>query len=66
MTRERPLPGERALRLEPTNHFTDNAHSNFPRCPGTSIYRVKADTVWLVAVWHGAQLPAEPGDVERG
>ena len=28
-------------------------------------YRVKADTVWVVAVWHGAQIPGEPGDVER-
>ena len=23
-------------------------------------YRVKADRVWVVAVWHGAQLPDEP------
>ena len=29
-------------------------------------YRVKAETVWIVAVWHGAQLPDEPGEVERG
>jgi plasmid stabilization system protein ParE len=28
-------------------------------------YRVKADTVWVVAVWHGAQLPGEPDDVGR-
>jgi plasmid stabilization system protein ParE len=23
-------------------------------------YRVKDDVVWIVAVWHGAQLPYEP------
>ena len=23
-------------------------------------YRVKEKTVWIVAVWHGAQLPEEP------
>lgn len=25
-------------------------------------YRVDGDTVWIVAVWHGAQLPEEPND----
>jgi plasmid stabilization system protein ParE len=24
-------------------------------------YRTKGNTVWIVAVWHGAQLPNEPG-----
>lgn len=23
-------------------------------------YKVRADAVWIVAVWHGAQLPKEP------
>jgi plasmid stabilization system protein ParE len=23
-------------------------------------YRVEGDTAWIVAVWHGAQLPEEP------
>lgn len=23
-------------------------------------YKIKADVVWIVAVWHGAQLPKEP------
>jgi plasmid stabilization system protein ParE len=23
-------------------------------------YKIKADVVWIVAVWHGAQLPNEP------
>jgi toxin ParE1/3/4 len=23
-------------------------------------YRIKEDSIWIVAVWHGAHLPAEP------
>jgi toxin ParE1/3/4 len=34
--------------------------------PYRFFYRVKADTVWVVAVWHGAQLPGEPDEVLRG
>ena len=34
--------------------------------PYRFFYRVKSDTVWVVAVWHGAQLPEEPDVVERG
>jgi plasmid stabilization system protein ParE len=28
--------------------------------PYRFFYRVKGETVWIVAVWHGAQLPYEP------
>jgi len=28
--------------------------------PYRFFYRVKGKTVWIVAVWHGAQLPEEP------
>jgi toxin ParE1/3/4 len=28
--------------------------------PYRFFYRVKDQTVWIVAVWHGAQLPHEP------
>ena len=28
--------------------------------PYRFFYRVKDETVWIVAVWHGAQLPNEP------
>ena len=28
--------------------------------PYRFFYRVKDDIVWIVAVWHGAQLPEEP------
>jgi toxin ParE1/3/4 len=29
--------------------------------PYRFFYRVKGEVVWIVAVWHGAQLPYEPG-----
>jgi len=29
--------------------------------PYRFFYRIKGDVVWIVAVWHGAQLPKEPG-----
>ena len=28
--------------------------------PYRFFYKVKVDVVWIVAVWHGAQLPKEP------
>jgi toxin ParE1/3/4 len=28
--------------------------------PYRFFYRIKVDVVWIVAVWHGAQLPEEP------
>ncbi len=28
--------------------------------PYRFFYRVKEDVVWIVAVWHGAQIPEEP------
>lgn len=28
--------------------------------PYRFFYRVRDETVWIVAVWHGAQLPEEP------
>lgn len=28
--------------------------------PYRFFYRVKDNTIWIVAVWHGAQLPDEP------
>jgi toxin ParE1/3/4 len=30
--------------------------------PYRFFYRVKEKTVWIVAVWHGAQLPDEPNE----
>lgn len=56
--------------------FPDSGHSlpEFPELPFRETIvapyhffcRVKADTIWIVAVWHGAQLPDEPDDLERG
>ena len=36
--------------------------------PYRFFYSVKVKTVWIVAVWHGAQLPDEPDDpnIQRG
>jgi len=28
-------------------------------------YRIKGKTIWIVAVWHGAQLPEEPHEAEN-
>lgn len=28
--------------------------------PYRFFYRVKGEVIWIVAVWHGAQLPKEP------
>jgi plasmid stabilization system protein ParE len=33
--------------------------------PYRFFYRTKDKTVWIVAVWHGAQLPEEPHEVEN-
>ncbi len=30
--------------------------------PYRFFYRVKDDVVWIVAVWHGAQIPEEPSE----
>ena len=32
--------------------------------PYRFFYRVKGKVVWIVAVWHGAQIPNVPEDVE--
>ncbi|MBI5232909.1 MAG: type II toxin-antitoxin system RelE/ParE family toxin [Deltaproteobacteria bacterium] len=32
--------------------------------PYRFFYSIKADIVWIVAVWHGAQLLKEPNDTE--
>ncbi|MBI4543772.1 MAG: type II toxin-antitoxin system RelE/ParE family toxin [Gemmatimonadetes bacterium] len=34
--------------------------------PYRFFYGVAEDTVWIVGVWHGAQLPAEPGNPQGG
>lgn len=41
--------------------FPDLPHRELILAPYRFFYRVADDTVWVVAVWHGAQLPREPG-----
>ncbi|TRO83880.1 type II toxin-antitoxin system RelE/ParE family toxin [Desulfuromonas acetexigens] len=31
--------------------------------PYRFFYRVKDDVVWVVAVWHGAQIPEDPSEI---
>jgi plasmid stabilization system protein ParE len=45
--------------------FPDLPHRELILAPYRFFYRVKGKTVWVVAVWHGAQLPGEPTG-ERG
>ena len=45
--------------------FPDLPHRELIIAPYRFFYRVKGKTVWVVAVWHGAQLPGEPPG-ERG
>jgi hypothetical protein len=33
--------------------------------PYRFFYRVKENVVWIVAVWHGAQLPDRPAEDEQ-
>jgi plasmid stabilization system protein ParE len=59
---------ERALRrLEryPTSgraipEFPDLPHREVVVPPYRLFYRVEGKTVWIVAVWHGARIPARP------
>ena len=46
--------------------FPDLPYREVIVSPYRFFYRLKGDTVWVVAVWHGAQLPDEPAEVERG
>lgn len=51
-----------------------NAIPEFPELPRRELpvppyrffHRVVADTVWIVAVWHGRQLPGSPEGVPQG
>jgi toxin ParE1/3/4 len=45
--------------------FPDLAFREVVLAPYRFFYRVKEDTAWVVAVWHSAQIPGEPGDGER-
>jgi plasmid stabilization system protein ParE len=42
--------------------FPDLPYRELIAAPYRLFYRVHGDSVWVVAVWHGAQIPAEPDD----
>jgi plasmid stabilization system protein ParE len=44
--------------------FPNLPHRELIVRPYRFFYRVKGSTVWVVAVWHGAQLPDEPSRPE--
>jgi plasmid stabilization system protein ParE len=59
---------ERVLRRLGTHPQSGRPLPEFPDLPFREVlvppyrffYRVERKTVWIVAVWHGAQLPGEP------
>jgi len=40
--------------------FPDLPHKEVIISPYRFFYRIEGKTVWVVGVWHGAQLPHEP------
>ncbi len=42
--------------------FPDLPHREVIVSPYRFFYRVVDETVWIVAVWHGAQLPRKPDE----
>jgi toxin ParE1/3/4 len=60
LSRLRRLP--RSGRVLP--EFPDLPFREVVVTPYRFFYRTKGQVVWIVAVWHGAQLPEEPHEVE--
>lgn len=44
----------------PIPEFPDLPYREVLVTPYRFFYRVKDNTVWIVAVWHGAQIPLQP------
>lgn len=42
--------------------FPELLHREVIVNPYRFFYRISGDIVWIVAVWHGARLPAPPAD----
>ena len=40
--------------------FPDFPHREVIVPPYRFFYRIQGETVWIVAVWHGSQIPEEP------
>ncbi len=61
---------EKVLRRLETFPSSGRKIPEFPHLPHREVivrplrffYRVAGETVWIVAVWHGAQIPREPGE----
>jgi len=45
-----------------TPEFPDLPYREVIVSPYRLFYRIKGETIWIVAVWHGAQLPKEPNE----
>jgi toxin ParE1/3/4 len=41
--------------------FPESSHRQLIIDPYRFFYRVDGETVWIVAVWHGKQIPTQPG-----
>ncbi len=60
---------EKILRRLETHPESGRKIPEFPELPHREVivkpyrffYRIERKTVWIVAVWHGAQLPEGPG-----
>jgi toxin ParE1/3/4 len=46
----------------PLPEFPDLPFREMIVSPYRFFYRVKGKTVWIIAAWHGAQLPEEPNE----
>ncbi|ALC15789.1 plasmid stabilization system protein ParE [Desulfuromonas soudanensis] len=42
--------------------FSDSHFREIIVTPYRFFYRIKKDVVWVVAVWHGAQIPEDPSE----
>lgn len=58
LTRLRDFPESGRILPE----FPDLSFREVIVAPYRFFYRIKGETVWIIAVWHGAQLPEEPAD----
>ena len=46
--------------------YPDLPHRELPVPPYRFFHRVVDDTLWITAVWHSRQLPAQPDSETRG
>ncbi|MEK6590372.1 MAG: type II toxin-antitoxin system RelE/ParE family toxin, partial [Nitrospinota bacterium] len=52
-------------KVETRQEFPDLPFREVIVVPYRFFYHVKGKTVWIVAVWHGAQAPKEPNETEN-